>query len=39
MNYFDITYISYGAGLVIAGWVLGMVVSVLFTIASKIGRF
>jgi hypothetical protein len=33
---FDITYFGYGAGLVITGWVCGMLASAVFNLFSHI---
>jgi len=37
MNYFDITFLGYGAGLVIAFWFFGLCVNRIFSILQKIG--
>ena len=37
MNYFDITFLGYGAGLVIAFWFFGLCISQVFAVLRKIG--
>ena len=34
----DVTYFGYGIGLVMIGYVVGMVVSIVYSIISRIGN-
>ena len=34
--YIDVTWLGSGAGIVIAGWVFGMVVATLFSIVRRV---
>lgn len=35
---FDYTYFGYGVGFVMLGWAVGMVISAVFSIFSKVDR-
>jgi hypothetical protein len=35
---FDTTFFGYGMGLVLAGWAVGMVVSLVFNTYKKVGQ-
>lgn len=37
MPYIDLTYFSYGVGMVMVGWVIGSVVGIAFDLIKRVG--